>query len=263
MTRRFADLTAPDLAASLCSDSVLVLPIGAIEQHGPHLPLSTDLVMAEAVAERAVERAVAAGVDAWLLPAIAYSKSDEHHWSPGTLWVSAETLLATLVELGRSIATTPTRRVLLLNGHGGNVPVLAAATRELRRRFGLHTFLGGLRLPGGDGVTGPDEQGLGVHAGHAETSAMLHLRPELVHAARGRRSIPEALLGWSQIGIVGAPVTIGWLSDDFGTDGTIGDPTGATAEHGRMLVEASVAQFASALEEISRFAPDPREGPTR
>ncbi|WP_440709992.1 creatininase family protein [Herbiconiux sp. YIM B11900] len=259
-SRRFVDLTAPEVRERLGEDSVFVLPVGALEQHGPHLPLSTDLVMAEEVAAAAVAQASADGVDAWLLPALAYAKSDEHDWAAGTLWLTAETLLDTLTGIGRSLATTPARKLLFVNGHGGNVPLLGTAARELRRRFGLQTFLGGLRLPGGDGVTGPDECGLGIHAGFAETSVMLHLRPELVHLERGRRSVPDSLQGWTTLGIHSKPVTIGWLSDDFGTDGTIGDPTGATAERGKELFDATVRQFATALEEIVRFTP---ERPTR
>jgi creatinine amidohydrolase len=212
--------------------------------------------MAQEVAAAAVDSAVAARVDAWLLPAIAYAKSDEHHWAPGTLWLSAQTFTATLLDLGRSLAATPARKLLFVNGHGGNVPLLGAATRELRRRFGLQTFLGGLRLPGGDGVIGPDEHGLGIHAGFAETSVMLHLHPELVRPELGRRSVPDSLQGWSTLGIHSKPITIGWLSDDFGTDGTIGDPTGATAERGRELFDGAVDLFATALDEIVRFTPE-------
>ena len=95
MSRRLADLRAPQLAEALNDRSILVQPLGAIEQHGPHLPFSTDLVVAERVAEAAVDR-VGAELDVWLLPALAYTKSNEHAWSSGTIWLSADTLLRVL-----------------------------------------------------------------------------------------------------------------------------------------------------------------------
>ncbi|BDZ63812.1 creatininase family protein [Agromyces mangrovi Wang et al. 2018] len=147
MSRRLDERSGPWVAEHLTADSMVVVPTGAIEHHGPHLPLATDRIMAEAVAAAAVERAAAAGVDAWLLPSLAYTKSDEHAWAAGTMWLSAETFHATLVDLGRSIAATPARRVVFLNGHGGNVAPLGVALRELRRRFGLQTFLTGIRVP--------------------------------------------------------------------------------------------------------------------
>ena len=104
-SRRWADLPGPELASRLTSESILVLPTGAIEHHGPHLPLATDLVMAEVLAERIVDAAVAAGHDAWLLPALGATKSDEHAWAPGTLWLSAETFAAVITDLGRAAIT--------------------------------------------------------------------------------------------------------------------------------------------------------------
>jgi len=253
VNRRLDERSGPWVAEHLTADSVVVVPTGAIEHHGPHLPLATDRIMAEAVAAAAVERAAAAGVDAWLLPSLAYTKSDEHAWAPGTMWLSAETFHATLVDLGRSIAATPARRVVFLNGHGGNVAPLGVALRELRRRFGLQTFFTGIRVPPGDGDEGGDELGMGIHGGHGETSLLLHLRPDLVDLAAAERAVPEHLLDTPMIGFAGTPVTFGWLSDDFGSGGVIGDPTRANAAHGAALFEASVDQAARALGEVARF----------
>src|SRR3954447_2044156 len=111
-----ADLAAPDLARRLTDRSIVVQPLGAIEQHGPHLPLSTDSVVATAVAEAALAR-VGAGGGAWLLPTLQFTKSNEHAWSPGTIWLSASTLLSVLDDIGRCVATTPARRLVFLNGH--------------------------------------------------------------------------------------------------------------------------------------------------
>ena len=128
--------------------------------------------------------------------------------------------------------------MLFVNGHGGNSALGQVANRELRRRFGLRTFFTHPGVPVDQGGTGsaPSEYGMGVHGGHGETSLMLHLRPDLVRMELARPNVPTALREFRHIGF-GKPVSFGWTSDDFGPDGHIGDPTGATAEHGKRFVE--------------------------
>lgn len=258
--RRLDHLSGPEVLRRLGPGSVLVLPTGAIEHHGEHLPLATDAIMAERLAERIVDAAVGDGHDVWLLPTLAYTKSDEHAWAPGTLTLSPATFQATLVDLGRSIARTPARTVLFYNGHGGNVAPLGIALRDLRRRFGLRTFAEGIRVPSGDGVSGADEHLFGIHGGHGETSLMLHLAPELVAMERAARAVPETLTGFSRIGFAGAPVQFGWLSDDFGGGGVLGDPTSATAEHGAALAAELVESARASIAEIVRWPIGPRDG---
>ncbi|WP_284249868.1 creatininase family protein [Litorihabitans aurantiacus] len=256
---RFIDLTGPEVAA-LPVDTVAVLPLGAIEQHGPHLPVSTDYVTATEVAQAAVaEVAEHGGASVVLLPGLAYTKSDEHHWSPGTIWLSWETLMATLVDIGRSLQTSGITRLVFVNGHGGNSALGQVACRELRRRFGLRTFFAHLGGPPPDQRARPTaggEMGLGIHGGHAETSLMLHLRPELVQMDRAVRRVPEHLATYELVGF-GKPVSFGWLSDDFGPDGHIGDPTTATAQEGAERFAAAVAHVAAAVVEAARFDPAP------
>jgi creatinine amidohydrolase len=255
MSRLLADLPGSRVAPTLTERSVLVQPIGAIEHHGPHLPLRTDALVAEAVATAAVERAADAGLDVWQLPTLSVSKSDEHAWAPGTLWLSADTLLAVLRDLGRAVSATPAKKLVFVNGHGGNVALLQVANRELRRRYGLQPFTmpAGLQQAG-RGVDGePDERGFGIHAGWAETSLVLHLAPELVHPEEYARNVPDALADFEHLGFNGRPVTFGWLSSDFGLSGVIGDPTGAGAEAGARLFEDGVAFVAEALAEVDRY----------
>ncbi len=251
-TRRLEELRAPEVGTRLSSSSVIVVPLGAIEQHGPHLPLNTDLIVAAAAAEALVGRA-GKECDAWLLPPLAYTKSNEHAWAPGTMWLSATTMLSVLDDIGRCIAATPARNVLFLNGHGGNSALVQVANRELRLRHGLRTFLAHPHVPADQGGgSHPSELGMGVHGGMDETSVMLHLRPELVDMTSAVRSVPEGLARNRHVRF-GGSVPFGWLSDDFFSDGVIGDPTGATAEAGKAMFEASVASLAEALVEISRF----------
>jgi len=137
--RYFPNLSGPEAARRLTERSIVVQPLGAIEQHGPHLPLSTDSVVATAVAEAAVAR-VGDELDVWLLPTLQFTKSNEHAWSPGTVWLSATTLLAVLDDIGRCVATTAAKRLVFLNGHGGNSALLGMVNRELRLAYGLMTF---------------------------------------------------------------------------------------------------------------------------
>ncbi|MBZ4487009.1 creatininase family protein [Microbacterium sp. cx-55] len=253
--RRWDDLSGPSLVAATSDRSIAVVPIGAIEHHGPHLPLRTDALIAEAVASAAVERVAAQGVDAWLLPTIAYAKSDEHHWAPGTLWIEGTTLLDELIEIGRSIAMTPVRTVAFVNGHGGNVMLLGWVNRELRRRFGLRSFSMPAGVGGaGDGADGrPDELGQGIHAGFGETSIVMHLAPHLVAPEMPPRNVPERIAAMTHIGFNRKPVMFGWTSDDFGPTGVIGDATGANAAAGRDLFDRGVDFVSEALVEIDGF----------
>ncbi|MFT4136836.1 creatininase family protein [Microbacterium sp.] len=258
--RRAHHLSGPELSRTLTAESILVLPLGAIEHHGAHLPLATDAILAERLAERVVSAAAGDGHDVWLLPTLSYTKSDEHAWAPGTMTLSPATLQAVLVDLGRSIARTPARTVLCYNGHGGNVAPLGIALRELRRRFGLRTFAETVQLASGDGVTAPDERGFGIHGGHEETSLLLHLAPELVSMPAAVRSVPDGPAGFSRIGLAGAPVQFGWLSDDFGTGGVLGDPTAASAEVGERIADRLVEGGRRTIAEIARWPFPPRDG---
>ncbi|WP_084130569.1 creatininase family protein [Demequina sp. NBRC 110055] len=258
-TRELAELTGPQAAATLTANSIVVLPVGSIEHHGDYLPLATDLIMADEMSRRVVEGAAADGLDVWRLPPLAYTKSDEHAWAPGTFWIEGEELLATFRSIGRSLAATPARTIVLYNGHGGNVAPMGIALRDLRRRFGLRTFAMNVAVPAGDGdpdgAGGPDEHGLGIHGGWGETSLLMHLRPELVHEEHFTRAIPPGLVEREQIGFAGAPVQFGWLSDDFGFGGVLGDPTGADAAAGSRIASDLVSSGVAALREISTFDP--------
>ena len=256
-SRKLVNLVAADVANKLNPDSILVLPLGAIEQHGPHLPLNTDLVIAQACAE-AVAESAGPDLDLWLLEPLAYTKSNEHAGTPGTIWLGPETMLRVLDDIGRSVAATPAKKLALLNGHGGNSSLLNVACRELRLNHGLETFLLHPSLPpdqgGGDDEVDEaiGELGMGIHASHAETSLMLHLRPELVQMDQAVRNVPEHLTANQHVRF-GGSVTFGWLAADFGDDGVIGDPTGASDAVGAALFKLAVEQLIAALGEVRDF----------
>jgi creatinine amidohydrolase len=251
-SRRLVDLRAPEVATRLGPGSIAVQPIGAVEQHGPHLPLGTDIIAADAAAEDVVER-FGEKHDLWLLPSLAYGKSNEHHWAPGTVWLSADTLLRVLDDIGRSVAMTPIRKLVFLNGHGGNSSLLNVACREIRLAHGLMTFLTHPSVPPDQGGASTEEEfGMGIHAGLNETSRILHLRPELVDMDATERHVPEWLNDNRHVRF-GGGVSFGWLSDDFDGSGVIGDPTNASAELGKQHWEAAIDRLGEAFAEIAAF----------
>ena len=181
-SRMIGDLTFQEVGTALRASSILCLPMGSMEQHGPHLPLNTDTVLAEAFTRRIVERWGEA-YDLWRLPSISVGLSREHDWAAGTLSLSVSGMTAYLRDLGREIARAlPARNLLIVNGHGGNRGILEALGRELRGDFGLNVgalHLGAMMSPVAEAV--PE-----IHAGKDETSVMLALAPELVRRERVR-----------------------------------------------------------------------------
>lgn len=209
---------------------LVLVPVGATEQHGPHLPLSTDTVIARAVAERtAAALAPETAGPVLVAPAVEYGASGEHGGFPGTISIGHEALHAVLVEMVRSL-TPWAWRVVFVNGHGGNVRALGSAVGQLR---GEGHDVGWLscEAPGGD-----------AHAGFTETSVMLHLAPELVRMA-------AAVPGDTRPLAALMPELIARGVRGVSPSGVLGDPTGATAERGRELVEAMVADVVRRITE--------------
>ena len=162
-------------------------------------------------------------------------------------------MMSVLDDIGRSIASTSARRVLFINGHGGNSALVQMMNRELRLKYGLQTFLAHPHMPADQGgSSAASELGMGIHGGMDETSVMLHLKPELVDMSLAVRRVPEGLANNEHVRF-GGKVAFGWLSNDFYPDGHIGDPTGATAEIGARMFDSAVDGLCGALREISRF----------
>lgn len=250
--RCLEDLSGPEVKACITSSAIIIQPVGAVEQHGPHLPLSVDHVIAHETA-RALAAAYGDACDLWLLPTISVSKSNEHAWSPGTLWLSAETFLAVSRDIGHCVAATEAQRLVFLNAHGGNTALLSAACREIRLADGLMTFLVHPVVPPDHGGESPEsELGMGIHGGHAETSLFMYLRPSLVHLEKAVRAVPEGLRH-NRYARFGGMTTFGWLSSDFGPQGHIGDPTGANPEEGEQLFKTAVELLGDQMAEIAAF----------
>jgi len=249
--RRFADMSGPESALA-GPGLVAVQPIGSVEHHGPHLPLITDALVAEAVSEAVV--GAAADLPLVLLPTLSYALSSEHLWAPGTVSLGPETLLRVLDDVGASLARAGVPRLVFVNGHGGNSALLRVACREIRVRHGLLTFLVHPSLPldqGGVAIS-DDEGGFAIHGSAGETSMVMHLRPDLVHLERSTRSVPDWLAEYHHVGF-GGDATFGWTSEDVMASGVIGDPTLASAERGKVLFEGAVQRLVAVMAEIAVF----------
>jgi creatinine amidohydrolase len=249
----FADLSGPALAGAITPSTVVLQPIGAVEHHGGHLPLVTDALVADALA-----KAVASGepdLDLLVLPTLWYGLSTEHVWAPGTVSLSPSTLLALLDDIGASVARAGAKRLAFLNTHGGNTHLLRVAAREIRARYHLYTFLLQGYGPPEHGGPPPDprEEGLGIHGSLAETSVVLHLRPDLVDMSRAERSVPSWVNQNERLSFTGGS-EFAWLSDDLSPTGVVGDPTLATPDKGREHFAAAAAHVARAIAEASGFS---------
>ncbi|KPI18891.1 Creatininase, actinobacteria [Actinobacteria bacterium OK074] len=235
---------APDRAHDLAhavwpavpSGALVLVPAGSTEQHGPHLPLDTDTVVADAVARR-LALALPAGAygPPLVAPPLPYGASGEHAGFPGTVSIGHEALGVVVVELVRSLALWA-GRIVFVSGHGGNAATLDRALGGLRAE-GHDVAWTGCGVPGGD-----------AHAGRAETSVLLHLAPERVRtgAAEPGDTRPLAAL---------LPELMAHGVRAVSPKGVLGDPTGASAEEGRHAVDTMVA---TALRRVTAWTVDGR-----
>lgn len=251
----WADLRAPAFR-NLPDNTVAVLPIGAIEQHGPHLPVSVDRDLVNAVIERTLPR-LKADQNVLFLPNLAVTKSGEHDRHPGTLSLSAETLMAVLRETGKCVATAGLSRLVLFNGHGGNTAVLEIVARDLRISqnmivatcswFGFADY---------NGLFEGQDLAHDIHAGDIETSAMLAAHPGLVDMECAQDFKP-ATLDWQSsfqhIGLTEQAARPGWIIEDLNSQGACGNAAAANRDKGEQLLQTAAASFASFLAEFSRF----------
>jgi len=234
-------------------NTVIVLPVGAIEQHGPHLPCSVDSVISSGVLGKALEK-LPADIRAFGMAPITYGKSDEHLHFPGTMTLTGTTLLATITELGESVYRAGFRKLLFANGHGGQPQVLEMAARELRLRHGdfLIVPYHVSRLPNSSGkYISDEEKRLAMHAGHSETALMMALAPDTVHMERAVPNIPPVFPSKILSGD-GRPACA-WTARDFGSSGIIGDPMGATREQGLDILDTLSNSWVTAITDLFRM----------
>jgi creatinine amidohydrolase len=256
----WADLKSPDFTRLDAAATIAVLPVAAIEQHGPHLPLSVDTDLVNGVIAHCLPH-LKQGGPVLFLPTQTVGRSIEHIAFPGTLTLGAATLIQSWIDLGESVARTGIKKLVFLNAHGGNVSTLDIVGRELRARFGMTVFTVNtfsLPLPAAvKQLFGPDEERFGVHGGDVETSMMLALHPNKVdmvlaqnfHSSSQDRARQHAILG------NGSSAKLAWAAQDLNPLGAAGNAASATVDKGLAVLQASGAALAELLHEIGQLAP--------
>ena len=257
--RYFAYLTWPQVAGLADKvDTVLLQPVAAIEQHGPHLPLAVDSAIVLGVLGNALARLDPA-VPCLVLPPLYYGKSDEHIRFPGTVTLSATTMLAVLSEVADSVYRAGFRKLVLVNGHGGQPQVMEIAARAARLAHAdlsvFPSFIWNVPHCGADLVPAREAM-LGIHAGALETALLLALLPDTVDMAKAVAEYPHGVPETGMISMEGErPGTQGfaWLTHDLTSSGVIGDSTLATPEMGLKLLESLGQGWARLIVDLYRF----------
>jgi creatinine amidohydrolase len=234
---------------------IAVLPLAAVEQHGPHLPLGVDSFIAEAYLQR-VRAALPGDLPVTFLPVQRIGVSAEHLSYPGTLTFSATTAIAAWTEIGESLARAGLRKLVLVTSHGGNVAAMELVARDLRARLGmLAVTVGWHRFGYPDSTFTAEERKHGIHGGDIETSLMLAAMPDTVRMEKAPNAAPETIAMAREFKWLGAyrPAGFAWMTQDLNPTGAVGNATLATAEKGEAALEQGAAAFVEFLREVDRF----------
>ncbi len=256
-TRRFwSELTTRDFGALDPATTVAVLPLGATEQHGPHLPLGVDTRLADGIVAAALPL-LAADLPVLFLPTQTIGLSLEHARFAGTLTLSTETLMRVWKEISAGVARAGVRKLVLFNAHGGHVGAMDVMARELREAHDLIVYSVSwfnLALQDDDGAPLVLDR-FDVHAGQSETSMMLALAPELVRMGEARdfKSTSEQRAADYPVLGNGRSAKLGWAMQDYNAQGAAGNAAAATVDYGRALVDAAARQLALLLAEVVRL----------
>lgn len=252
---RWTEMRWADVAAADTARWIAVLPVAAVEQHGPHLPLGTDSFIAEGYIANA-QALLPATLPATFLPLQTIGMSDEHRAFVGTLTLDAPSAIDTWTAIGDSLARAGVRKLVLVTAHGGNVAAIDIVARDLRLRHGMLAVTASWhRLGYPPGLFTDDERRLGIHGGDIETSLMLALRPDLVDMTKVARfgSIAERMDTDNAHLRATSPIGFGWMAQDLNPRGVVGDATRATAAKGRAALEHGARAFVDLLADVDRF----------
>ena len=265
LPRFWADLKSPDFARLDLARCIAVLPVAAIEQHGPHLPLNVDATLVDGVIAAALPH-LPADLPVLFLPTQSVGYSPEHTRFAGTLTLKAETIIRLWTELAESVAATGVKKLVLLNSHGGQVGLLDVVARDLRARLGLLVYsVNSFNLPLADehGASVADrfsahEHRFGIHAGEIETSMMLALKPGQVDMAGAQNFHSTSQDRHEKFSILGdgRSAKLGWQMQDYNAHGAVGNAAAATAEKGHALLAAMGRSLTQLLEQIDQLPAD-------
>ena len=253
--RFWTELTWPDFAEGDTQNWIAVLPVAAVEQHGPHLPVGVDAFIGEGYLKEVVQR-LPDDIPAVFLPLQAIGKSNEHLNFPGTLTLSAETVIRAWTEIGESVHRAGVRKLVIVNSHGGNVPILDIVARDLRARLGmLAVTISWHRFGYPKELFSARELQHGIHAGGVETSLMQAFRPDAVKEGEIRDFPPVTLAMEQEFAYLraGTPAGFGWMAQDIQPAGAMGDATEASKEKGEACALYGARAFIELLADVHRF----------
>ena len=264
-TRQWSDLVTTDFASLDLGRAIAVLPLGATEQHGPHLPLSVDANLAHSMVQAATPH-LPADLPALFLPVQRIGYSPEHAAFAGTISLKADTVMRLWTDIAESVSASGVNKLVLFNTHGGNVGLMDVVGRELRTRLGMLVYsVSWFNLPlhGPDGEDilarfSPEERRFGVHAGQLETAMMLALKPRLVRQSKMQafESSSQARAAAHRILGNGKSAKLAWAAQDLNPEGAAGNAAAANVDDGMALLDAAGRALADLLKEIDRLPAD-------
>jgi creatinine amidohydrolase len=253
--RQWLEMSTEDFHRADTASWIAVLPVAAVEQHGPHLPVGVDTLIMQSCIERALAL-IPEDLPVTFLPIQAIGKSNEHVVFPGTLTLSAETAMRAWIEIGESVRRAGIRKLLILNSHGGNTALIDIVARELRVRHAmLAAFTSWSWFGQPPDIFSADEVRLGIHAGDIETSLMLDARPDLVRmdAAQDFRPATYEMEARFRHLRTGRPGGFGWMAQDLHPSGAAGDAASASAPKGAASADFAAKAFVDLLGDIHAF----------
>jgi len=264
--RDWTDIHWPDISGASPARWIAVLPLAATEQHGPHLPVGTDVMIAQAHLAR-VRELLPAGIPATFLPVQPVGISTEHIGYPGTLTLPTEVALKTWMALGESVARAGVRKLVMVTSHGGNSAAMTLVAQDLRAQYGLLAVTTGwYRFGAPEGLFSAEELRHGIHGGAVETSIMLarypqHVRNDAIADFRSAAAAMEKDYRWLS---ASRPAPFAWQVGDLHPSGAVGNATQASAEKGERLLDHSARAFCELLGDVDKFDPATfADGPKR
>jgi creatinine amidohydrolase len=265
MTKQYwTDLSSTDFRELDKEKTLALLPIGSMEQHGPHLPVATDTFSALALVEGICDQIDE--IPTVQLPIIWCSRSNEHADFPGTITLSHDTFVHLVQDISASVAAAGFRKLVIVNWHGGNTGLLTSILRDIRQSTGLMVFLlDGLHLLGAFKKPWQEGVSFDYHAERTETSIMLAKHPEKVkrmdYSNLGsdlkRGKISRLFKDNQHLMPEGGLAQVAWTTNDLSEDGVIGSPAGATPEDGEWVLQKAIDLGSAAMREIAAFTYEP------
>ncbi|MFL6796375.1 MAG: creatininase family protein [Xanthobacteraceae bacterium] len=252
--RRWIEMTTEEFSV-LPGDTVAVLPVAAVEQHGPHLPVCVDACINKGIVERTITL-LPADLPVTFLPMQAIGKSNEHLAFPGTLSLSADTIIRLWTEIGESVHRAGLRRLVLFNTHGGQPEIMEIVARDLRVRLEmLAVCASSYMFDAPPGTYAEEELTYGIHGGEKETSMMLALAPELVqmHKADDFRPLARELAPDYRYLVSGPRIAFAWQTQDLHPSGACGNARAADAERGTRSLDEAARSLVGLLQEVHRY----------